>query len=64
MKSPLVWGFIYLFMATSFVYFAIHQKGRTSDWDLFTIALMAIATYNFVIALRYFTFKPKADNKK
>lgn len=63
MKSPLFWGMVYLFMAFSFVFFAIQQKGRTGEWDLFTIALVAIAAYDFMIALRYFRMKPKADEK-
>ncbi|MCT8136596.1 YdiK family protein [Anaerobacillus sp. CMMVII] len=63
MRSPLFWGTAYLLMGASFVFFAIQQRGRTGEWDLFTIALMAIATYDFVIAIRYFTFKPKAQDK-
>ncbi|RXJ01336.1 DUF4305 domain-containing protein [Anaerobacillus alkaliphilus] len=63
MKSPLFWGIVYLFMAISFVYFAIQQRGRTGEWDLFTIVLMAIAAYDLLVAVRYFTFKPKVEKK-
>lgn len=60
MKSPLFWGIMYLLMAFSFVFFAIQQRGRTGEWDLFTISLMAIAAYDFMVAIRYLMFKPKA----
>ncbi len=64
MKSPRFWGYIYFFMGFSFVYLAIHQSNRSGTWDLFTIALMAIAAYDFMIGIRYLTLKPKATSKK
>jgi hypothetical protein len=63
MKSSLFWAFMYLFMAVAFVYLAIQQKGRTGEWDLWTIALMAIATYDFFIAIKYFRMKRKVADK-
>lgn len=64
MKSPRLWGYIYLFMGSTFVLFAIQQKTRIGGWDFFTIALMAIAAYDFMIAIKYLTFKPKNEKNK
>ncbi|OIJ11351.1 hypothetical protein BKP37_15865 [Anaerobacillus alkalilacustris] len=65
MRSPYVWGIIYFFMGCLFVYFAIQQNTRTGQWDFFTIALMALAAYDFTISYRYFAFKKilKRKNK-
>lgn len=51
--SPYLFSFIYMFIGVMFVYFAIEQNSRTNEWDLFTIALIAMATFEFMIALRY-----------
>jgi hypothetical protein len=64
MKSPRFWAYIYLFMGFSFVYLAIQQSNRTGHWDLFTVALMAIAAYDFMVAIKYMTFKPKTNENK
>ncbi|OIJ16217.1 hypothetical protein BKP35_04365 [Anaerobacillus arseniciselenatis] len=64
MKSPRFWGYMYLFMGFSFVYLAIQQSSRSGTFDLFTIALMAIAAYDFMIGIRYLTLKPKTTEKK
>lgn len=64
MRSPRFWAFLYLFMGSGFIYFAIQQKSRSGVWDWFTIALIAIAAYDFMIAIKYFTFKPKEESKK
>lgn len=64
MKSSRLWGYIYLFMGSSFVMFAIQQKTRIGGWDFFIVALMAIAAYDFMIAINYLTFKPKKGSNK
>lgn len=61
MKTPFFWGVLYAFMGSSFVYFAINQNDRNGSWDAFTIALMAIAAYDFMIAIKYLTYKPKKN---
>ncbi|UTW70479.1 YdiK family protein [Anaerobacillus sp. HL2] len=48
---------IYLFWSCSFVYFAIQQNKRTDQWDFLTIALMALASYDLIVAYRHFTYK-------
>ena len=63
MKSPSFWGMIYLFMGFSFIFFAIQQKGRTGEWDLITIALIAIAAYDFMVANKYFRMKKNIGKK-
>lgn len=64
MKAQRLWGYIYIFMACSFVFLAIQQKSRIGETDLFTIALMAIAAYDFMIAIKYLRPTPKKDKNK
>lgn len=63
MRSPYFLGMIYLFMGCSFVYFAIQQNKRTDNWDFLTIALMALASYDLIVAFKHFTFKSRSKNK-
>lgn len=63
MKSPLLWAYLYLFMAFSFIYFAIQQRGRTGEWDWFTLILMAIAAYDFLVSIKYFSLNNKRKKK-
>jgi hypothetical protein len=64
MKSLRFWGYIYLFMGCSFIFLAIQQKARTGETDIFTIALMAIAAYDFMVAIKYLNPNPKKEKNK
>ncbi len=62
MKSPRLWGMVYLFMAVGFTFLAIQQKSKTDEWDLFTLSLTAIAAYDLLRAIRYLTYKNSHKN--
>lgn len=51
--SPYLFSFIYFLIGTAFTYFAIEQNARTNSWDFFTILLIAMATFEFMVAIRY-----------
>lgn len=51
--SPYLFSFIYFLIGTAFTYFAVEQNARTSNWDFFTILLIAMATFEFMVAIRY-----------
>lgn len=53
-RSAKFYGYLYFFIATIFVLFAIQQNNRTEGWDFFTILLMAVAAIDYMISFRYF----------
>lgn len=64
LRSSRFWGYMYIFMGIGFVYLAINQSNQ-AGWGLFTMALIAIAAYDFMIGMKYLFGKPKkADEKK
>ncbi|SDZ50905.1 protein of unknown function [Evansella caseinilytica] len=62
-RSPRFFGFLYFFIATVFVYFAIQQNNRTEGWDFFTILLMSVAAIDYMIGFRYFSLASKQKKK-
>ncbi|UCZ53710.1 YdiK family protein [Bacillus shivajii] len=63
-KNPRFTGYLYFFIATLFVIFAIQQNNRTEGWDAFTIILMAVAAIDYMIAFRFFGIAKKQQQEK
>ncbi|SES02226.1 YdiK family protein [Salipaludibacillus aurantiacus] len=53
-KSPRFYGYLYFFLGTLFLFFAIQSASQSAGWDFFTILLMAFAAIDYFIAFRYF----------
>ncbi|MBB5172620.1 DUF4305 domain-containing protein [Texcoconibacillus texcoconensis] len=53
-QSPKSWGFLYFFIGSLFLFLAIQQNSRTDGWDILTIVLMAVATMDYFISIRFF----------
>ncbi|MGJ9385844.1 YdiK family protein [Salipaludibacillus sp. CF4.18] len=63
-KSPRFFGYIYLFLGTLFLFFAIQSAGETAGWDVWTVILMAFAAIDYMIAFRYFATAARKRQKK
>jgi hypothetical protein len=60
--SPLNIAFFYFLMGTLFTYLAI-ESAHESIWNFSTIVLMVMATLDFGVALRMFTFYLRIRNQ-
>jgi hypothetical protein len=56
--SPLLMGIIYLLMGLLFTYLAIGSVEETV-WNLSTVILMLVATFDFGVAIRMFLLHRK-----
>ena len=63
-KSPRFFGYVYFFIATAIVQYAILQNSRTEGWDLITIFLMAVAPINYMMSFKSFAIAAKNKDKK
>jgi len=57
-------GYMYLFLGTLFLFFAIQSAQQTSGWDFFTVLLMAFAAIDYLIAFRSFSALAKQKQEK
>lgn len=62
-KSPRFYGYIYFFLGTLFLFFAIQSASQSEGWDIFTIILMAFAAIDYLIAFRYFGIAIRKQQK-
>lgn len=64
-QSALFSGLIYLCLGCLFTYFAI-QDMQTGGWDIFTILLVILATFDIGSGLKmiFFTFVSKNNKQK
>lgn len=56
-------GTLYFFMGVVFSYFAIESGGDTI-WNISTIVLAIVATFDFRVSLRLFSLHIKIQNAK
>ena len=63
-KSPRFYGYVYFFIATVIVQFAILQNSRTEGWDLLTIFYMAVAPINYMMSFKSFAIAAKTKAQK
>ncbi|WP_017754992.1 YdiK family protein [Calidifontibacillus oryziterrae] len=59
--TPYTLGFIYAAMGIMFTFLAI-ETAQKSIWNVSTILLMLIATFDFSTAIRFFTYKRRLQN--
>lgn len=65
MKKPSRFqGYMYLFLGTLFLFFAIRNAQETSGWEFFTILLIAFAAVDYFFAFRYFSAMAKQRKDK
>ncbi|WP_280772273.1 YdiK family protein [Salipaludibacillus daqingensis] len=57
-------GYMYFFLGTLFLYFAIQSAQQSSGWDFFTILLIAFAAIDYMIAFRTFGAIAKQQQDK
>lgn len=60
--TPNIIGFIYGAMGVLFTYLAI-QSVEETIWNLSTVLLMAVATFDFLYAIRIFNYKKYLEKK-
>ncbi|PYZ92161.1 DUF4305 domain-containing protein [Salipaludibacillus keqinensis] len=63
-KSPRVAGYLYFFLGTLFLFFAIQSARQSEGWDVFTIVLMIFAAIDYFIAFRHLGTAARARAKK
>lgn len=61
--TPYTMGLIYAAMGVLFTYLAIETSQETV-WNLSTVLLMIIATFDFSSSIRFFTYKSRLNKKK
>lgn len=61
--TPYTMGFIYAAMGALFTYLAI-ETAQETVWNLSTVLLMIIATFDFTSSIRFFTYKRRLNKKQ
>lgn len=63
-RSPRFYGYLYFFLGTLFLFFAIQSASQSPGWDFFTILLMAFAAVDYLIAFKYFGMAARQQQDK
>ncbi|WP_102349596.1 YdiK family protein [Bacillus sp. Marseille-P3661] len=61
--TPYTMGLIYAAMGGLFTFLAVESVEETI-WNLTTVLLMLVATFDFSAAIRFFTVKSRLQSKK
>ncbi|WP_059105393.1 DUF4305 domain-containing protein [Shouchella shacheensis] len=52
--SPTIFGFLFSFMGVVFVFLAFRRFEDMGEWDFLSYLFVAVATYDFLTAFRFF----------